>query len=80
LEELKLEVTTHPIPPVSRDEATTDDDTSALLKFIEHAPIDVDRLVARSGWSVDRVSVALTLLELDGRVEALSGGVWARRG
>ncbi len=57
-----------------------DDDAAALLKFIEHAPIDVDRLVERSGWSVDRVSVALTLLELNARVEALPGGVWARRG
>lgn len=82
LEELKLETVADSIPAVSNGKPDNEEDidSSALLQFLEHMPIEVDRLVERSGWSIDRVSVALTLLELSGRVEALPGGLWTRRG
>ncbi len=53
---------------------------TGLLKFIEHTPIDVDTLVARSGLAVDQIVTELTMLELDGRIEQLPGGRWQRRG
>ena len=53
---------------------------SGLLKFIEHTPIDVDTLVARSTLAIDQVVTELTMLELDGRIESLPGGRWQRRG
>jgi DNA processing protein len=53
---------------------------TGLLKFIEHTPIDVDTLVARSTIAVDQVVTELTMLELDGRIEQLPGGRWQRRG
>lgn len=53
---------------------------SVLLQHIEHDPIDVDTLVARSGLAVDQVVTELTLLEISGSVEQLPGGRWQRRG
>ena len=53
---------------------------SALLAHLEHAPVDVDLLAARSGLGIDQVQSELTLLELDGRAEQLPGGRWQRRG
>ena len=51
-----------------------------LLKFIEHTPIDVDTLVARSSLAVDQIVTELTMLEIDGRIESLPGGRWQLRG
>ena len=53
---------------------------TGLLQHIEHAPIDVDTLVARSGLAVDQVVTELTMLELSGSIESLPGGRWQRRG
>lgn len=53
---------------------------SVLLQHIEHDPIDVDTLVARSGLAVDQVVTELTMLEISGSVEQLAGGRWQRRG
>ena len=53
---------------------------TGLLQHIEHAPIDVDTLVARSGLAVDQVVTELTLLELSGSIEPLPGSRWQRRG
>ena len=53
--------------------------TSPLLEYIEHTPIDVDALVARSALPIDQVVTELTLLELAGNVESLPGGLWQRR-
>jgi DNA processing protein len=51
---------------------------AGLLRHIEHTPIDIDSLVARSGMNVDELVAELTVLELDGRVESLAGGLWQR--
>lgn len=79
LEELRFE------PVASTNETATQAATEnpaafGLLKFIEHTPIDVDTLVARSAMNVDQVVTELTMLELDGRIEQLPGGRWQRRG
>ena len=53
---------------------------TGLLQHIEHDPIDVDSLVARSGLAVDQVVTELTMLELAGSIEQLPGSRWQRRG
>ncbi len=53
---------------------------SGLLQHIEHDPVDVDALVARSGLAVDQVVTELTMLELAGSIEQLPGSRWQRRG
>lgn len=79
LEELRFETT-----PATRDIAagttTAHSAATGLLQFIEHTPVDVDTLVARSALAVDQVVTELTMLELDGRIEQLPGGRWQRRG
>ena len=75
LEELRFETATRPV-----EVAAAKSTAIGLLKFIEHAPIDVDTLVARSGLAIDQVVTELTMLELDGRIESLPGGRWQRRG
>ena len=75
LEELRFETVTQSVEAVSENSAAT-----GLLKFMEHTPIDVDTLVARSTLAVEQVVTELTMLELDGRIEQLPGGRWQRRG
>ncbi len=82
LEELRIEST---VGATAKMDAATGDTrgegaASALLKFIEHHPIDVDTLVARSGLAVDQVVTELTMLELGGGIEQLPGSRWQRRG
>jgi DNA processing protein len=75
LEELRLDTPAAPSPS-----AASSSPSSALLRFIEHTPIDVDALVLQSAMPVDQVVTELTLLELSGAIEALPGGRWQRRG
>lgn len=51
-----------------------------LLDAMGRGPVDLDRLVARTGLSSEAIAAALVHLELDGRVAALPGGRWERRG
>jgi DNA processing protein len=76
LEELRLETTSAPLHEAADRAATA----SAVSRFIEHDPIDVDSLVMRSGMAVDQVVTELTMLELAGEIEQLPGGRWQRRG
>jgi DNA processing protein len=87
LDELRLDViTTHVTQPSDAGSAVSPRDSSdapatpALLKFIEHTPIDVDTLVARSSMTVDQVVTELTMLEISNHIEQLPGGRWQRRG
>ena len=75
LEELRLDSATLPNEVAPENAAVI-----GVLKFIEHTPIDVDTLVARSTLSVDQIVTELTMLELNGRIEQLPGGCWQRRG
>jgi DNA processing protein len=75
LDELRVETV------ASVTETTADNSVkTGLLKFIEHTPIDVDTLVARSSMPIDQIVTELTMLELDGSIESLPGGRWQRRG
>ena len=67
LEELRIDdtaVTASASAPLASGGAA-----SGLLKYVEHDPIDVDTLVARSGLAVDQVVTQLTMLELAGSIE-----------
>jgi DNA processing protein len=51
-----------------------DSDYSQLSKFLSHDPIGIDELAKQSGLTIDQVSSMLLILELQGKVESLSGG------
>ncbi|MGL5004729.1 MAG: DNA-processing protein DprA, partial [Casimicrobium sp.] len=78
LEELRVESAA--ASDVSGEKKTSKSAATGLLSHIEHEPIDVDSIVARSGLSVEHVVTELTMLELAGSVESLAGGLWQRRG
>lgn len=59
---------------------TADDDAGDLLAAIGHDPVRIDDLVARTGWRADAVSSTLLILELEGRVRAVTGGAYVRSG
>ncbi|MEM9403803.1 MAG: DNA-processing protein DprA [Pseudomonadota bacterium] len=50
------------------------DEHKALLDIMGHDPIGVDELSIASGLTIDQLSSMLLILELEGRVEKLSGG------
>ena len=56
---------------------THDEEYVNLRKSLGHDPIGIDELVARSGLTIDQVSSMLLILELDGKIEKLSGGRYA---
>lgn len=53
-------------------------DEHPILKFIEFEPISLDELVVLSKKPVSSLQGELMLLELAGRIEALSGARWRR--
>ena len=55
-------------------EAELDDDYLQLQIYLGHDPVSVDDLAEQSGLTIDQVSSMLLILELQGKVEALSGG------
>jgi DNA processing protein len=59
--------------------ATPDAAQVELLDAMGVAPVDVDRLVRRTGWPVATIAATLTALEIDGHVTAMPGGQWQRR-
>jgi len=68
--------------PMSTDQAAqeVDPDYQRLLELMGWDPTNVDTLVNRSGLTADEVSSMLLILELDGRVEPLTGGRYIQRG
>lgn len=52
---------------------------NAVLSALGGDPVDVDTLIARTGWPADEVLAALTELELAGAAAPLPGGRWQRR-
>ena len=77
LEELKV--------PLSRSASAAtpqagaqQDRPAALLEHLGFDPVDVDTLSARSGLTVSQLSAMLLLLELDGCICALPGGLYQR--
>jgi DNA processing protein len=49
-----------------------------LLQWLGYEPVSLDDLAQASGWSVADLQSQLVMLELEGRVEALSAGRWRR--
>ena len=64
---------THKQPSVDNDDA----EYVKLRKNMGHDPVSIDELVSRSGLTIDQVSSMLLILELDGKIEKLSGGRYA---
>jgi DNA processing protein len=62
--------------PAARVEAAVDADSEyvKLLDALGHDPVSTDELVERSGLTIDQVSSMLLILELEGKIEKLSGG------
>ena len=60
-----------PTPPADPAQAR-------VLDAMGHGPVDLDRLVTRTGLPADALAATLVLLELDGRVAPLPGGGWTR--
>ncbi|WP_319380371.1 DNA-processing protein DprA [Thiomicrorhabdus sp.] len=59
-------------------ETAGDERDSKLLSFIEFEPISLDELVVVTKKPVSELQSQLLMLELSGRIEALSGGRWRR--
>jgi DNA processing protein len=57
-----------------RPVATADADYVKLKKQLGFDPVGIDAIVENSGLTIDQVSSMLLILELEGEVEALSGG------
>jgi DNA processing protein len=51
-----------------------DEEYVKLLNTLGHDPVTIDELVERSGLTIDQVSSMLLILELEGKIEKLSGG------
>ncbi|MFC5473360.1 DNA-processing protein DprA [Paraherbaspirillum soli] len=61
-------------------ENAADDDKEKLLKALGYDPVSLDLLAARSGVDVATLNAQLLVLELEGLVEVLPGGVYRRLG
>jgi DNA processing protein len=60
-----------------RTQAEPDEADTEYVKLLEglgHDPVTTDELVERSGLTIDQVSSMLLILELEGKIEKLSGG------
>ena len=56
------------------ESAELDAGHSELLQLLGHDPTSPDELAERSGLTIDQVSSILLILELEGKIEKLSGG------
>jgi DNA processing protein len=62
------------------DGASLDGHAVAVLHALGHDPADADTIIARTRLPASAVSAALVMLELSGKVSALEGGRFERRG
>ena len=51
---------------------------SRLLELAGHDPVSVDELVQRSGFPIEQIQASLLILEMQGQVEMLAGGIVRR--
>jgi DNA processing protein len=63
-----------PSAPGAADSLETDEEYVKLVEAMGHDPVSADELVERSGLTIDQVSSMLLILELEGKIEKLSGG------
>jgi DNA processing protein len=54
-----------------------DADYEVLLESLSYDPTSADELAENSGLTIDQVSSMLLILELDGKIEKLTGGRYA---
>jgi DNA processing protein len=54
--------------------------TRKILSLLDGEPVDIDRVIERSGLGAGRVSAALLALELEGRVRQIEGKRFVRIG
>ncbi|QBZ82162.1 DNA processing protein DprA [Hydrogenovibrio crunogenus] len=60
------------------NEKNKEEEPGNLLRYIEFDPIGLDELAVLSKLPVSDIQSQLLMLELDGRIEALSAGRWRR--
>lgn len=60
--------------------AEQDPEYTALLGAMGHDPVSADELIARTGLAAQTVSSMLLLLELEGHVSSVAGGLFIRNG
>lgn len=60
--------------PTGERTGSEDGDYVRLLDVLGHDPVGTDEIVRRSGLTIDQVSSMLLILELEGKIEKLSGG------
>ncbi|MEX2126496.1 MAG: DNA-processing protein DprA [Woeseia sp.] len=68
--------------PASREQAPPQHDAEyeKLISALGHDPATVDELASQSGLTIGQVSSMLLILELEGEIEALNSGQYARIG
>jgi len=81
-EHLRDRLDAFPVAPVAPRPGgpAADPDYIRLLAAIDHAPVGLDELAARTGLAISALSSMLLVLELDGAVNAVEGGRYARSG
>lgn len=69
--------TARAMPDTSHAAGEEDAEYVKLTQHLGHDPVSIDDLAERSGLTIGEVSSMLLILELDGKVEKLSGGRYA---
>ncbi|MBN2606315.1 MAG: DNA-processing protein DprA [Thiotrichales bacterium] len=64
--------------PLNQEKTAEKLSEDGLLKWIEYEPISLDELSVLSKWPVSEIQSQLLILEVTGRIEALSAGRWRR--
>ena len=63
---------------VSGQATSRDPDYQTLLDTMGFDPVSADELAQKSGLTIEQVSSMLLILELEGQIEAQSGGRYSR--
>lgn len=63
--------------PLEAVHENNDTEYVKLRNILGHDPVSIDELADRSGLTIDELSSMLLILELDGKIEKLSGGRYA---
>jgi DNA processing protein len=66
--------------PSADDPPERDEEYEKLISTLGHDPATVDELARQSGLTIGQVSSMLLILELEGEIEALNSGRYARLG
>jgi DNA processing protein len=65
-------------PERPRPAAGMDKDHKILLDALGFDPVDLDKLIVRTGFKPEAVSSMMLILELEGHVQAAPGGRYSR--